>query len=136
MLTLPTNVPVETFLETVSEKRRSEALELIDIMQKISGEKPYMWGPSIIGFGSLHFKYESGREGDVPILAFSPRKASLTVYFEKGFEDNYSEELSQLGKHRHTVSCLYINSLDDIKLDVLHKMLEKSFEFTTKQINT
>jgi hypothetical protein len=95
------------------------------MMQEISGDKPCMWGPSIIGFGSQHYRYESGREGDTPILAFSPRKASLTVYFE-GF-DNYADELTALGKHRHSVSCLYVNKLDDIRLEVLRAMLEKSF---------
>jgi uncharacterized protein YdhG (YjbR/CyaY superfamily) len=95
------------------------------MMQEISGEKPHMWGPSIIAFGSQHYKYETGREGDMPRLAFSPRKASITVYFE-GF-DRYSQELSVLGKHKHSVSCLYINKLDDIDLDILRKMLEQSF---------
>lgn len=125
MKTQPTGVSIDSFLETVSDKRREEALTLIDMMQGISGEKPYMWGPSIIGFGTEHYKYESGREGDMPRLAFSPRKASITVYLD-GF-DRYSDELSKLGKHRHTVSCLYINKLSDIELDVLREMLEKSF---------
>ena len=96
------------------------------MMQDISGEKPHMWGPSIIGFGSQHYKYDTGREGDVPCLGFSPRKASITVYFE-GF-DNYATELSKLGKHKFSVSCLYINKLEDIDLKVLRKMLEKSFD--------
>lgn len=84
-----------------------------------------MWGPSIIGFGTQHYKYDSGREGDMPRLAFSPRKASLTIYFE-GF-DNYAQELKVLGKHKLSVACLYINKLTDINLDVLRTMLEKSF---------
>lgn len=125
MKTHPTGIRVESFLETVSDKRREEARTLIVMMQEISGKKPYMWGPSIIGFGSMHYKYESGREGDTPILAFSPRKASITVYFE-GF-DKYARELSALGKHRHTVSCLYINKLADINLTILRNMLEQSF---------
>ncbi len=124
MKTQPTGVSVESFLESVSDKRREEACRLIPLMQEISGEKPYMWGPSIIGFGSQHYRYETGREGDVPQLAFSPRKASITVYFE-GF-DTYADELRVLGKHRHSVSCLYINKLDDIDLDILRTMLKKS----------
>ncbi len=116
---------MESFLESVSDKRREEAHTLIAMMQKISGEKPHMWGPSIIGFGTMHYKYDSGREGDMPRLAFSPRKASLTVYFE-GF-DGYAHELTVLGKHKHSVSCLYINKLADINLSILRKMLEKSF---------
>ncbi len=125
MTTQPTGVSIASFLETVSDKRREEAYVLIDIMQKISGEKPHMWGPSIIGFGTEHYKYETGREGDMPCLAFSPRKASITVYFE-GF-DNYADELAVLGKQKNSVSCLYINKLEDINLDILRKMLEKSF---------
>ncbi len=84
-----------------------------------------MWGPSIIGFGSQHYKYDSGREGDMPRLAFSPRKANLTVYFN-GFE-KYTQELASLGKYKRSVSCLYINKLADIDFAVLRKMLEKSF---------
>jgi len=125
MTTQPTGVSVESFLETVSEKRRAEAKILIAMMQEISGEKPHMWGPSIIGFGSEHYKYDTGREGDMPQLAFSPRKASITVYFE-GF-DNYADELAAIGKHKQSVSCLYINKLDDINLDILRKMLVQSF---------
>lgn len=125
MTTQPTGISIESFLETVSEKRREEAHVLIALMQEISGEKPYMWGPSIIGFGSQHYKYDTGREGDMPRLAFSPRKASITVYFE-GF-DAYADELAVLGKHKQSVACLYINKLADINLDILRKMLEKSF---------
>ncbi len=131
MKTQPTGVSVESFLQTVSAQRRKEAHVLIEMMQAISGEKPYMWGSSIIGFGSMHYKYDSGREGDMPLLAFSPRKASLTVYFE-GF-DKYADELTILGKHKSSVSCLYINKLDDIKLDVLRVMLEKSFIKNSKK---
>lgn len=133
MTTQPTGVSVEAFLESVSDERRAEARTLIVLMQEISDEKPFMWGPSIIGFGSMHYKYDSGREGDMPRLAFSPRKASITVYFE-GF-DEYAEELAVLGKHRQTVSCLYINKLEDIKLDVLRKMLQKSFALTNFSSN-
>ncbi len=128
MKTRPTEVSVESFLESVSDKRRGEARVLIAMMQEISGEKPCMWGPSIIGFGSQHYKYATGREGDMPRLGFSPRKASITVYFE-GF-DKYTKELAVLGKHKVSVSCLYINKLADIDLDVLRTMLERSFTHT------
>ncbi len=130
MKTRPTGASVESFLQSVSDKRREEASRLIVLMQEISGAKPYMWGPSIIGFGSMHYKYDTGREGDMPVLAFSPRKASLTVYFE-GF-DKYASELAALGKHKASVSCLYINKLADINLDILRKMLEQSFAHSTK----
>lgn len=125
MTTQPTGIPVDSFLETISDKRRQEAHALMTLMQEIAGLQPYMWGPSIIGFGTQHYRYDTGREGDMPRLAFSPRKADITVYFE-GF-DRYAEELAILGKHKHSVSCLYIHKLEDINLDVLRSMLEQSF---------
>ena len=123
--TKPTNVDVETFLQSVSESRRDDAHKLIAMMREISGESPVMWGPSIIGFGSEHYKYASGREGDMPHLGFSPRKASLTIYFNRGF-DSQNELLEKLGKFKTSVSCLYINKLTDVDLDVLREMLEKA----------
>ena len=125
----PTQVSVESFLAGVSEKRLDEARILIDMMQEISGETPTMWGPSIIGFGSLHYRYDTGHEGDMPRLAFSPRKANLTVYFDFG-EGRHADELRVLGKHKQSVACLYINTLDDVDLDVLETMLEDSFAMT------
>lgn len=125
--TRPTDVSVDQFLTTASEQRRSEAHQLINIMQAISGEQPIMWGPSIIGFGSVHYRHDTGREGDMPRLGFSPRKASITVYFSEGF-DNYAGQLDTLGKHTSSVSCLYINKLSDIDLDVLRDMLTRSNE--------
>ncbi len=129
--TQPTNVSVDDFLTTVSEQRQQEARTLIALMQRISGDRPVMWGPSIIGFGLQHYKSEAGREGDMGILGFSPRKASLTIYFYEGF-DRYGKELAQLGKHKHSQSCLYVNKLADINLDVLQTMLESSYDIATK----
>lgn len=124
--TKPTDVSIESFLEKVSTTRQKEAKTLIAIMEDITGLPPVLWGPSIIGFGSQHYRYDTGREGDMPRLAFSPRKASITVYFE-GFS-NYQEQLAKLGKHKLTVSCLYINQLADIDLSVLREMLERSYK--------
>lgn len=124
--TRPTGKSVESFLEAISESRQGEARVLIAIMQEITDQKPYMWGPSIIGFGMQQYKYDTGREGEMPRLAFSPRKASITIYFSEGF-DGYADELAALGKHKQSVSCLYINKLADIDLDVLKTMLERSF---------
>lgn len=124
--TQPTTVSIESFLKTVSSARQEEAKTLIAIMQEITGLPPVMWGPSIIGFGTEHYKYETGREGDMPSLAFSPRKASLTIYFE-GF-NHYGDQLSRLGKYKSSVSCLYINKLADINLSVLREMLELSYQ--------
>lgn len=128
--TVPTKADVEKFLQGVEDKRREDAQVLVGIMQEISGEKPTMWGPSIIGFGFKHYRYESGHEGDAPILAFSPRKTSLTIYFE-GF-DGYLDKLEDLGKHKISEACLYINKLSDIDLKVLRKMLEQSHSVSTK----
>jgi uncharacterized protein YdhG (YjbR/CyaY superfamily) len=130
--TKPTEVKVEDFLATVSEKRQAESEVLIDLMQKISGFGPVMWGPSIIGFGKQHYKSEAGREGDMGILGFSPRKASLTVYFYEGF-DRYGEELAKLGKHKTSMGCLYINKLEDVDIKVLEKMLKSSFQLATNK---
>ena len=123
--TKPTTVSVESFLGTLSQQRAQEARVLLPIMQEISGDEPKMWGPSIIGFGSVHYTYDTGREGDMPRLGFSPRKAQLTIYFE-GF-DAYGEQLARLGPHSLGVSCLYIKKLELIDLDVLRDMLEQSF---------
>ena len=131
--TKPTNVTVETYLSTVEDSRRTEAEQLIKVMHEITRMPAVMWGPSIIGFGSMHYTYESGREGDMPQLAFSPRKAALTVYFE-GF-DNYKDLLQKLGKHKTSVACLYIKKLEDVNLDVLKQMLTQSFA-ASKSNNT
>lgn len=128
--TKPTTTQVTTFLQTVSDQRHQEALQLISTMQDICGEQPVMWGPSIIGFGSQHYKSEAGKEGDMPVLGFSPRKASLTVYFYEGF-DRYGKELALLGRHKTSQSCLYINKLADIDLAVLKSMLESSHHIAT-----
>lgn len=123
--TKPSGESVDEFLRTVSEQRAQEARLLLAMMQEISGEPPKMWGPSIIGFGSVHYTYDTGREGDMPRLGFSPRKAQLTIYFE-GF-DAYGEQLARLGPHTLGTSCLYIKKLEAIKLGVLREMLEQSF---------
>lgn len=123
--TQPTTASVDDFLAGLTERRRTEASTLIGLMRRITGAEPVMWGPSIIGFGSVHYRYDSGREGDMPVLGFSPRKARLTIYFSEGF-DRYGEQLAKLGKHSISVSCLYATKLADIDLDVLTTMLQVS----------
>lgn len=123
---VPTSVKVETFLSSVSEKRQAEAHKLIEIMQSVSGTRPVMWGPSIVGFGNKHYRHETGREGEMPALAFSPRKSSITIYFMEGF-DRYSNLLERLGKYKTSVSCLYINKLEDVDIDILRQMIEESY---------
>ena len=95
-------------------------------MKTISGIDPVMRGPSIIGFGNRHYIYDTGREGDVPIISFSPRKNAITFYFMEGF-DRYTDELSVLGKYKTSVSCLYVKKLTDINIDILTRMLKISY---------
>ena len=126
--TKPTGASVNEFLNAVEHPtRKSDGLELLKIMKEITKEKPKMWGPSIVGFGKYHYKYESGREGDMPKIGFSPRKQSLTVYIMPGFEE-YDDLLGKLGKHKIGKSCLYINKLADVDMDILRKIIMKSYK--------
>ena len=128
MKTKPTDVKVEDFLEAVEHPtRKADGFELLKIMKEITKKEPVMWGPSIVGFGTYHYKYATGREGDWPITGFSPRKQRLTVYIMPGF-DEYEELLGRLGKHKVGVSCLYINKLADVDVAVLKELIAKSVE--------
>ena len=126
--TQKTGASVEDFIESVENKRRREdGFALLEIMKDVTGEDAEMWGPSIIGFGDYHYKYESGREGDFFLTGFSPRKQSLSLYIMAGFEE-YDSLLDALGKHRKGASCLYINKLADVDMEVLRELIEKSVE--------
>lgn len=114
---------VEAFLESVAhDMRRSDALLVNQLMQRISGYPAKMWGATMVGYGNYHYKYESGREGDYFRVGFSPRKQNLVVYIMPGYTD-YSEILRRLGKHKTGKSCVYINKLADIDLDVLEELI-------------
>jgi hypothetical protein len=124
--TKQTNASVKDFLNKISdEERRGDCLAVAKMMEEITKEKPKMWGPAIVGFGTYHYKYASGREGDWPIAAFSPRKKDLTLYLMPGFEDQ-AELMKQLGKHSTGKSCLYIKRLSDIHLPTLKKLIKAS----------
>jgi len=124
--TQPTKLSVAKLIGTIAdEAKRADAKALVKMMQSASGEKPTMWGPSIIGFGSYHYKYESGREGDMPVIAFSPRKAASVLYGAIGFT-GADALLAKLGKHSTGKGCLYIKKLSDVDLKVLEAMLGKS----------
>ena len=126
--TQKTGASVGEFLASVENKRRREdGFTVLKIMQEITGLEPEMWGPSIIGFGSYHYKYESGREGDIFLTGFSPRKQSMSLYIMDGF-DGCEDLLSKLGKHRKGASCLYINKLADVNMDVLSELVQQSFD--------
>ena len=124
--TRPTNESVKDFLNRIPEAdRREDCFALAKMMEEITGEKPKMWGPSIVGFGGYHYKYASGREGDWPMAAFSPRKKDLTVYLMMGFEKR-AELMEKLGKHSHAKSCLYIRRLSDVHVPTLKKLIKAS----------
>lgn len=126
--TKPTEQSVRDFINQVpDEGKRKDAFEILEIMEAITKTKAKMWGPSIIGFGSYHYKYESGREGDAPLTGFSPRKASLTIYSMSGFE-GYEDLLKKLGKCKTGKGCLYINRLSDVHMPTLKAMIKKSFQ--------
>jgi hypothetical protein len=125
--TQPTAMSVADFIATVPDTRRQEEAAAIDaMMRRVSGQAPTMWGPSIIGYGSYHYRYESGREGDMCRIGFSPRKAKLVVYIVDGFP-GHAELLARLGKHSTGVSCLYLNRLDAVDLDVLEQICAASW---------
>jgi hypothetical protein len=105
---------------------------LLELLENVSGFKAKLWGPSIIGFGSYHYKYESGHEGDAPILAFSPRAAALTVYLSSNLEER-EPLLAQLGKHKASKGCLYIKKLSDVDLKVMKNILHNQIAFIKQQ---
>ena len=119
---------VEEFLSKVeNEQKRRDSLELLKIMKQVTKQEPKMWGPAIIGFGSYHYKYESGREGDMPQIAFSPRKQNLTLYIGVG-DDSDNPLLKKLGTYTTGKVCLYIKKLTDVDRDVLQELIADSFE--------
>ena len=126
--TVKTGASVDEFIAGVENKRRREdGIALLEMMREITGLDPEMWGPSIVGFGDLRYKYESGREGDMFLTGFSPRKRSLSLYVTSEF-DMYETLLSRLGKHRRGASCLYINKLADVDMDVLRELVRRAYE--------
>lgn len=126
--TKPTKASVKEFFNQIPDKeRRDDCIAVAKMMEEITGDKPKMWGPSIVGFGTWHYKYASGHEGDWPIAAFSPRKRDLTVYFNIGFDKN-RELMKQLGKHSTGKSCLYIKRLSDIHIPTLKKLIKVSIK--------
>lgn len=127
--TKPTPVNPRDFIDAVEHPvRRADALVLLDLMERLSGEPAAMWGPSIIGFGSYHYRYDSGREGDMCRIGFSPRKAELVLYLVDGFE-GHADLLARLGKHRTGVSCLYIKKLADVDMGVVEALITASLAY-------
>ena len=124
--TQPTDASVEAFLDTVEDPgRRADCAALVRLMREVTGHEPRMWGASMVGFGSYHYRYESGREGDFFLAGFSPRKRDLSVYVMAGLE-RFPELLARLGKHRTGKSCLYLKRLGDVDPDVLRTLIRES----------
>jgi hypothetical protein len=124
--TKPTEVSVAAFINAIADStRRADAKALVKLMQNAAGERPKMWGPSIIGFGNYHYRYDSGRQGDAPLIGFSPRKAASVLYGLIGSSDSRAL-LPKLGKHTTGKGCLYIKKLSDVDQQVLEAMAAKS----------
>lgn len=122
---------VHAFINSIPEERQQDAVKLIELMSDITKEAPKMWGEKIVGFGSYHYKYKSGQEGDWMLIGFSPRKNDFSIYTMCDIEAE-QKLLETLGKHKHGKSCLYVKKLEDINPSALKKLLENSIEYTLK----
>lgn len=130
--TQPTAVDPLSFIDRVkSDVRRRDAHELVEVMREVTGEPPRMWGPSIVGFGTVHYRYESGREGDICLAGFSPRAGALVVYLGAALDNEAL--LAKLGKHKVGKGCLYLNKLDDVDRKILRSLIEHSITETRKR---
>lgn len=131
--TTSTEVNVLDFINSYvdNEQKKADSLQLITLMSEWSGFEPKMWGPTIIGFGSYHYKYASGHEGDAPLIGFSPRKAEFSLYVFSATEDN-KHLLDNLGKFKMGKACIYIKKLSDINIEALKKICEATFDYLEK----
>ncbi|MDX1430411.1 MAG: DUF1801 domain-containing protein [Rhodothermales bacterium] len=130
--TVPNSASVKAFIDGIEDDdKRADARELLKIMREVTGKRPKMWGDSIVGFGSYHYKYASGREGDWFVAGFSPRKQALTLYIMAGFS-RFDELLGRLGTYTHGKSCLYVKKLDDVDREVLRELIAASVEHVSK----
>ncbi|WP_299684731.1 DUF1801 domain-containing protein [uncultured Dokdonia sp.] len=120
---------VEEFLNAVAHPvKKADSFILLEMMTEVTGVAPKMWGGSIVGFDSYHYVYASGREGDWPIVGFSPRKQNISLYIMPGFV-NFDPLLKKLGKHKTSKACLYINKLADVDLDILKELIQQSVDY-------
>jgi hypothetical protein len=130
--TVATTVDPLAFIDQVkNEVKRKDSHELVAMMQSVTGEPPKMWGPSIVGFGSYRYRYESGHSGEICITGFSPRSGALVIYLGPGIE--HSKLMAKLGKYKNGKGCLYVNRLDDVDRGVLRKLIEHSVETLRKR---
>lgn len=129
MKTVPNNTDVNTFINEIENaQRKKDCLELNIHLSKWTGCEPILWGTSIVGYGSYHYKYASGREGDFMLTGFSPRKQNLTLYIMSGFS-RYPELMEKLGPHKTGKSCLYLKKLSDVDLNILEELVKESVTF-------
>ena len=123
--TKPTKLSSAAFINKIEDEQlRKDCREIANMMAEIAGEPATMWGPSIVGFGKYHYKYATGREGDMPLTGFSPRKQNLTLYIGYGFDDKAA--MAKLGKYKTGKSCLYIKKLDDVDRTILRSLIKRS----------
>ncbi len=133
--TKPTDKNVKEFLNKVENpRRRDDSFKILKLMREITQEEPIMWGDSIVGLGSYHYKYASGREADWLAIGFSPRKQYLTIYIMDGFE-KYEDLLKKLGKHKLGKSCLYLNKLEDVSIPVLKELISESLKYVKESMS-
>jgi len=133
--TVENDLSVEDFINSVeNERKRDDTRLLVEIFEKQTDLPAKMWGPAIIGFGSCHYKYPSGREGDMPLVGFSPRKQAITLYLSEKF-DGRDEMLDKFGKHTSSLACIYVKKLDDIDLKVLEDMIKSSVKYTKSKLS-
>jgi hypothetical protein len=131
--TQKTGASVAKFLASIKdETRRKDSAAVASLMKKATGLKAEMWGPAIVGFGRYHYKYDSGREGDMPLVSFSPRKSALTIYIMPGFS-SFCGLMKKLGKHKAGGSCLYIKRLEDVDMRVLGELIARTFAAMKKK---
>lgn len=128
--TTETNISVIEFINSTvdTDQKKQDSMELIQLMQEVSGFEAKMWGPSIVGFGSYHYKYESGHEGDAPLIGFSPRKAAISLYVFTGLQD-HQHLLDNLGKYKMGKACIYVKKLSDINKEVLASIITESIKY-------
>jgi hypothetical protein len=130
--TTPNDQSVKAFLNGIpDEKKRRDCYRILDLMKQVTGEEGRMWGDSIVGFGSYHYKYASGREGDWFLTGFSPRKQAITLYIMAGF-DQYDDLMDKLGKYKTGKACLYVKRVEDVDIHTLRELVKQSVEHLVK----
>jgi Domain of unknown function (DU1801) len=125
-VTRPAGTSVAEFLASLPDQRRADAERLCALLREVTGEPPVLWGTSIVGFGSYHYRYASGHEGDSALVGFSPRRQQLVLYLAAEFEARYPDTVARLGPHRTGKGCLYLKRLDDVDQDALRELIDRS----------